>query len=63
MHDLWIGPIPPQQFLDDFLPQHSKPKPRAATKNLFKDIQNAFEEEMCEPFVRPDSFICEGSDT
>lgn len=51
MKGLWIGPMPVQQFLDDFLPAPATPTP-AIDPKLFEVMSKAkLEKDMYQPFV------------
>lgn len=51
MKGLWIGPMPMQQFLDDFLPAPATPTP-AIDPKLFEVMSKAkLEKDMYQPFV------------
>lgn len=55
VHHMWIGPMPPQQFLDDFLPcGDAMPKCPTLSEQLFSEMPNhpgMKEKEMYPPFV------------
>lgn len=59
MHGLWVGPMPVEQFLDDFLPlPGSAPAAPTLSSKFFAAMPvTKLEKEMYQPFVR--SILCQ----
>lgn len=52
MQGLWVGPMPVQDFMDEFIPRSKDTPPSPKHSTLFADLEDQkHEKEMYAPFV------------